>query len=58
MSRMRLLDTDQLMTEEVWENDSDKEEVVEEDQGDDFLFGEETGHDEDAALGDLRRASI
>ena len=38
------------MTEEAWENNSDKEEVVEGDNENDFLFGEETGG--------LRRASI
>ena len=46
MSRVRLLDTDQLLTEEVWENNSEKEGDVEEDSEDNYWFGEEAGHEE------------
>ena len=46
MSRVRMLDTDELLTEEVWENNSEEEGGIEEDIEDDYWFGEETGHGE------------
>ena len=49
MSRMRMLDADQLLTEEYWENSSERElEAGGGDNDDDFLFGEETGDGEGA----------
>ena len=54
MSRIRLLDTDQLMTEELWENESEKgEDVVSGGNEDDCLFGEEIGNGGNAAQATL-----
>ena len=47
MSRIRMLDADQLLTEEYWENTSEKDlDAVNEDNDDDFLFGEDEGNAE------------
>ena len=44
MSRVRMLDANQLLTEEYWENTSEKNlDAGNEDNDDDFLFGEDDG---------------
>ena len=58
MSR-RLLNTDQLMTEELWENASEKGlEAEGGDDYDDLLFGEETGDAEGATQAALEEQAF
>ena len=55
MNRVRMLVADQLITEELWENSSEKklEAGGGDDDDDDFLFDEETGDSEGAVQATL-----